>query len=223
MHKPAGFLIAPLFIAYSVLVPTHVANAQTILPSVSTSTTNFESMTTAPVTSVQSAPAIPLMASLVPTNLFSVTLTSYNAVPAQTSPTPWLTASGAPSNPEVVAARSRDLATKLPYGTIIAVLGPSSSDNGPYCGYSSVSKLIGYRVIADSMAPRMHDKIDIQLDQHDTVPLNGQMLNPAVVMGACTGVQIQVVGYVDPSNMPTTQKALAALVDNSQHLAYASF
>jgi hypothetical protein len=223
MHKPAGLLLAPLFIAYSVLVP-HVANAQTILPSVSTSTTNFESMTTASVTSVQAAPAIPLLPSLVPTNLLSVTLTSYNAVPEQTSPTPNITASGAASNPEVIAARSRGLASELPFGTIIAVLGPTSADDGPYCGYDSVSHLIGYRVIADTTNARFtRPRIDIQLDQKDTVPVGGRLVNPAVALGACTGVQIQVVGYVNPQHIPSTQKALAALVENNQHLAYAQF
>lgn len=238
MHKPAGLILASLLLSYSVLVPYSVANAQTVPTSVSTSSANFESMTTAPVSSVQepaSATPLSLFANsvlpgsnvLLPTltalSRYSVTLTSYNAVPDQTSPTPWLTASGASSNSQVIAARSRDLAKKLPYGTIIAVLGPASDDNGPYCGYDSVSHLIGYRVIADSMAPRMHNKVDIQLDQNDTVPLGGRMMNPAVVMGACTGVQIQVVGYVNPQHIPSTQTALAALVTTGQHLAYASF
>jgi 3D (Asp-Asp-Asp) domain-containing protein len=155
---------------------------------------------------------------------YTVTLTSYNAVPEQTSPTPWITASGAPSNPEVVAARSRDLAKELPYGTIIAIMGPDSDDDdGPYCGYDSVQKLIGYRVIADSMAARMHDKIDVQLDQHDTVPVGGVQINPAVALGACTGVKVQVVGYVNPANIPTTQAGLAALVTGNSELSYAKF
>jgi 3D (Asp-Asp-Asp) domain-containing protein len=134
-----------------------------------------------------------------------------------------VTASGATSNAQVIAARSRDLANKLPFGTIIAVLGPSSGDNGPYCGYDSVSHLIGYRVIADTMAPRMHNKVDVMFNQSDTVPLGGRMINPALVMGACTGVQVQVVGYVDPQHIPATQKGLAALVTTSQHLAFAKF
>ncbi|MDR3548854.1 MAG: hypothetical protein P4M11_11415 [Candidatus Pacebacteria bacterium] len=154
---------------------------------------------------------------------YTVTLTSYNAVPEQTSPTPWITASGAPSNPEVVAARSRDLANKLPYGTIIAIYGPSSTDEGPNCGYDSVQNLIGYRVIADSMAARMHNKVDVLLDQHDTVPVGGVMTNPAVVLGACTGVKVQVVGYVNPQSIPPTQAALASLVSGNSTLADAKF
>ena len=103
-------------------------------------------------------------------------------------------------------------------------MGPASSDNGPYCGYDSVSHLIGYRVIADTTNARfVHPRIDIQLDQNDTVSVGGRQVNPAVALGACTGVQVQVVGYVDPQHIPTTQKALAALVESNQHLAYASF
>jgi hypothetical protein len=200
-----------------------MANAQTIPSSVSTSSANTESMTTAQVSSVQQPIAIPLGLAT-SANMLSVTLTSYNAVPEQTSPTPWLTASGAASNPEVIAARSRGLASKLPFGTIIAVMGPASSDNGPYCGYDSVSHLIGYRVIADTTNARfIHPRIDIQLDPKDTVSVGGRQVNPAIALGACTGVQVQVVGYVDPQHIPTTQKALAALVTNSQQLAFAKF
>jgi hypothetical protein len=73
------------------------------------------------------------------------------------------------------------------------------------------------------MAARMHDKIDVMLDQHDTVPVNGQMTNPAVALGACTGVTVKVVGYVNPQNIPSTQAALADLVNSDQNLAYAKF
>jgi hypothetical protein len=193
-------------------------------------------MTTAPVSSVQDSasattPSL-LPASLLPlsgsepTSLtsYTVTLTSYNAVPSQTSPTPWLTASGALSNPQVIAARSRGLASELPFGTIIEVDGPSSSDAGPYCGYSAVSNLIGYRVIADTTNARfIAPRIDIQLDQNQKVDYNGQSMNPSVALGACKGVQIKVVGYVDPSHIPQTQAELAALVQSSQNLAYAKF
>ncbi len=241
MHKTVGLLLASNLIAYSVLVP-FVANAQIVSASVSTSSVNIESMTTAQVSTVQdSASATPLsllpankflsasQSSLLPASMvpdassFLVTLTSYNAVPEQTSPTPWLTASGASSNPEVIAARSHDLASKLPYGTIIAVLGPTSDDNGPYCGYNNVQHLIGYRVIADSMAARMHNKIDIQLDQNDTVTLGGKQINPSRVMGACTGVAVQVVGFVNPAHIPSTQAALAKLVNGGKQIASAQF
>jgi 3D (Asp-Asp-Asp) domain-containing protein len=205
----------------SVLVP-FTANAQTIPLPVSTTTANIESVSTNPVSLVQEPSELPLTVAQAPVSL-SVTLTSYNAVPAQTSPTPWITASGALSNSQVIAARSRDLANELPYGTIIAIMGPDSSDTSPSCGYDTVSHLIGYRVIADSMAARMHDKIDVMLNQHDTVPVNGQMMNPAVALGACTGTTIQVVGYVNPQNIPSTQAGLVALVNSNQNLAYAKF
>jgi 3D (Asp-Asp-Asp) domain-containing protein len=170
-------------------------------------------MTTTPISSVQEPQQAP--------ETLSVTLTSYNAVAAQTSPTPWITASGATSNSQVIAARSRDLANELPYGTIIAIDGADSS--GTYCGYNTVQHLIGYRVIADSMAERMHDKVDVMLNQYDTVPLGGREINPSVALGACTGVTVKVVGYVDPSNIPSTQAALADLVEGSDHLASKSF
>ncbi|MBA3789343.1 hypothetical protein H0X32_03030 [Patescibacteria group bacterium] len=215
MHKSIG-LIALFLLSNSVLAPTQ-ANAATAPLSVSTSTEAVAGMTT--TNEVQELPTAPLASS----TAYTVTLTSYNAVPEQTSPTPWMTASGAPSNAEVIAARSHDLAQKLPYGTIIAVLGPTSSYSGPFCGYKSVQHLIGYRVIADSMNARMHNKVDVQLDQHDTVPFKGLQLNPAIVLGACTGVKIQVVGYVNPQHIPKTQTALAALVDGSNNLAYSKF
>src|SRR5262245_5115403 len=40
----------------------------------------------------------------------TVLMTGYNAVPGQTDGDPHTTASGARSNPEIIAARSRDLA-----------------------------------------------------------------------------------------------------------------
>src|SRR3989344_6217950 len=65
---------------------------------------------------------------------YAVTLTAYNAVAAQTDSNPLVTASGAFSNPEVVAARSQDLADELPFGTIIEIAGPSTPNNN--CGYN---------------------------------------------------------------------------------------
>lgn len=213
MHKSMA-LLGLLLLSNSVLAPTQ-ANAATVPASVTTSSSSAADVMTNQVSPVQEPTSAP--------KILSVTLTSYNAVPEQTSPTPWITASGARSNSDVIAARSRDLAGKLPYGTIIAVMGPSSSDSGPYCGYDSVSHLIGYRVIADSMAARMHNKVDIMLDASDTVTLGGRQVNPAIVLGACTGVQIRVVGYVNPQHIPSTQAALAATVTNGQHLAFAKF
>ena len=245
MHKSVSLVLASILLSNSVLVPL-VANAQTIQNSVSTSSANVESMTTAPVSSVQEPasatslsllPVVPMISkgtvttshllsasTLISPATYSVTLTSYNAVPSQTSATPWMTASGAHSNPEVIAARSRGLATALPFGTIIAVMGPSSEDDGPYCGYDKVSHLIGYRVIADTTNARfIAPRIDVQLDQNDKVVMGGHLINPSVALGACTGVQIQVVGYVDPQHIPQTQAQLSDLVNNSQHLAFAKF
>src|SRR3989344_7061629 len=96
-----------------------------------------------------STPAVPV---------YSVTLTAYNAVPEQTDGDPFTTASGSYSNSEVVAARSRDLAENLPFGTIIEVTGPASPNNN--CGYKIVAPIVGYRVIADTMNARYTDRID---------------------------------------------------------------
>jgi 3D (Asp-Asp-Asp) domain-containing protein len=207
-------LIGLLLLANSVLAPD-MANAQTVpnlVTSSSTSTTT--GMTTNQAVQDSATTTAPVN--------YSVTLTSYNAVPAQTSPTPWVTASGARSNSQVIAARSRDLSDKLPYGTIIAIDGPSLT-GGATCGYDSVSHLIGYRVIADSMAARMHNKVDVMLNQYDTVSHGGKQINPAIALGACTGVSIHVVGYVDPQHIPSTQTALADLVTSGQSLAFAKF
>src|ERR1700749_4083381 len=118
MHKSIA-LLGLLLLSNSVLVPLQ-ANAATVPASVTTSSSSAADVMTNPVSPVQEPTIAP--------KSLSVTLTSYNAVAAQTSPTPWLTASGARSNSAVIAARSRDLADQLPYGTIIAVTGPSSDD-----------------------------------------------------------------------------------------------
>ncbi len=143
--------------------------------------------------------------------MLTVKLTSYNAVPSQTDGTPFETASGAYSNPEVIAARSNDLAKKLPFGTIIAIEQPRSQST---CGYSRVESLVGYRVIADTMNPHEHNKVDVLLNQRDTVPLGKLHVptNPSRVLGVCNNVHIRVVGYVAVRHIPRTQKALAELV-----------
>src|SRR5271154_3048531 len=91
---------------------------------------------------------------------YSVDMTAYNAVPEQTSSHPNITASGAFSDPDVVAARSQDLGTELPFGTVIEVDAATSSPN---CGYNVVGQQIGLRVIADAMNIKMHNRIDILL------------------------------------------------------------
>jgi len=151
---------------------------------------------------------------------YAVTLTAYNAVPGQTDSDPLVTASGAFSNPEVVAARSHDLADELPFGTIIEIIGPSSEDGS--CGYNIVAPIIGYRVIADTMNMRYTDRVDILFPTKANYIMNdGSTKNAATILGICKGVYIRVVGHIDlthPNRLPKTQDELAALVtgtDNS--------
>ncbi|OGG60612.1 hypothetical protein A2765_03480 [Candidatus Kaiserbacteria bacterium RIFCSPHIGHO2_01_FULL_56_24] len=149
----------------------------------------------------------------VPEKTLTVKLTAYNAVPEQTDSNPMVTASGAWTNPEVIAARSRDLASDLPFGTIIAIESPAKSNS---CGFGSVAHLIGYRVIADTMHERMRNKIDIVLDAEDTVMIgvNGQprkATNPARALGICT-VKARVVGRIPVKDIPETQSELALMV-----------
>lgn len=146
---------------------------------------------------------------------YAVTLTAYNAVPAQTDTSPFETASGAYSNPEVVAARSRDLADELPFGTIIEFDG-SNISSGDTCGYGVVARRIGYRVIADTMNPRYFDRIDVLFDTKAIYPTadNG-MKNAAEVLGICNNVSIRVVGHVSINRIPKTQLELAAIVSGN--------
>lgn len=152
---------------------------------------------------------------------FMVTLTAYNAVPEQTDGDPLVTASGAFSNPEVVAARSRDLGDTLPFGTIIALDAPTDESNT--CGYSVVGDAIGYRVIADTMNARYTDRVDVLFDTSDNyVVANGTQKNAGTILGICPGVTVHVVGHVDitnPRNLPKSQAALAALVTGKSSLA----
>lgn len=212
MHKKIA-VISFILLSNSVLAPL-TANAQVISPdSVTTNPVGTLNMMTTKVSTVQGLPA---------TAKYSVTLTSYNAVPGQTDGSPDYTAIGVYSNPEVIAARSSDLSSKLPYGTIIAVDGPDSK-GGASCGYNSVQHLIGYRVIGDAMNARMHNKVDILLDPEDKVSFGTRSLNPSIALGACTGVAIHVVGFVDPKHMPQTQAELVKYVEGSNRLALANF
>ena len=136
-----------------------------------------------------------------------VSMTGYNAVPEQTDANPLVTASGAYSNPDIMAARSVDLADDLPFGTVIAISTDASSPN---CGISAVSELIGLRVIGDSMHPRKRNQIDLLFDQNDTVRARGKQMNPALVLGVCKDIEIAVVGHVDIKHIPQTQTALKA-------------
>lgn len=138
-------------------------------------------------------------------------LTAYNAVPGQTDNDPFTTASGAFSNPEVVAARSSDLAHQLPYGTVIAI-GRTYADT-PACGYSKVEEQIGYRVIADAMNPRITNTVDVLFDHTRVVPVGARMINPGYALGRCGEVTVTVVGFLNLKDIPATQTELAALVD----------
>lgn len=148
---------------------------------------------------------------------FTVKLTAYNAVPEQTDGDPMTTASGAFSNPEIIAARSVDLKEELPWGTVIKV--SRASEDSENCRFKHVEHLIGYRVIGDSMHSRKREQIDILLDQNDIVPVYGKEINPALALGLCSGVTIEVVGhFASVKNFPETQDELVALVEGS-HLA----
>lgn len=141
----------------------------------------------------------------------SVMLTAYNAVPEQTDSNPFVTASGASSNPEVVMARSSDLAADLPYGTVVAIEYAGKDTEG--CRYNAISGLVGYRVVADAMNARMHGKVDLLLDPADTVTVHGKEMNPAVALGLCHGVTIRPIGRLKVSDIPATQEELRELVE----------
>ena len=148
-------------------------------------------------------------------------MTAYNAVPEQTDSNPFETASGAYSNPEVVAARSQDLRDELPFGTIIEIDGPTSKQNT--CGYHVVSPILGYRVIADTMNVRYANRIDVVFGTKDRYLLpDGRTMNAASLLGVCTGVSVQVVGFVDisnPNKLPKTQADVVAIVERGNQLA----
>lgn len=143
------------------------------------------------------------------TQSHTVSMTAYNAVPAQTDGDPFITASGAWTNPEVVAARSRDLGADLPFGTVIKI--ERAVADTPRCQFSTVEHLIGYRVIADTMHQRWTKKIDVLFDQHDTVPVNGRQINPSYALGVCDQVTVTVVGKIDIADIPETQAELASM------------
>lgn len=152
---------------------------------------------------------------------FVVTVTAYNAVPEQTDNTPEETASGAFSNPELIAARSRDLAGALPFGTIIE-FDASNTSSRESCGYHVVEPVVGYRVIADTMNARYANRIDVLFDtKKEYVADDRSVKDAAEVLGICSGVTVRVVGFVDIRKMPASQKELAALVsdDTSDSLA----
>lgn len=146
----------------------------------------------------------------------SVRLTGYNAVPEQTDGNPDVTASGARSNPYVIAARSQDLAGELPFGTVIVLEMPEKNNS---CGFELVDHLIGYRVIADAMHERKRNQVDVMFDISDTVQIgvSGQArkaTNPAVALGICD-VSFRIVGKINIKDIPDTQRELARLMNRT--------
>lgn len=144
---------------------------------------------------------------------FSVKLTAYNALPEQTDSNPFETASGAYSNPEVVAARSVDLAGTLPFGTVIELTRSASDTEN--CRFGQVEHLIGYRVVADSMHSRKRNQIDILLDHNATVSVHGKEVNPALALGMCGDVSVRVIGKIAVSDIPATQEELRRIVEGN--------
>lgn len=195
-----GLLVLPM----SVMAPADTAHAAA--PAVIASTTAV----------VAQLPAPKLILAPASFNL-TTKLTAYNAVPSQTDKNPFTTAIGAFSNPEVVAARSSDLAYKLPYGTVIAI--ERSGADTPSCGYSKVESQIGYRVIADAMNPRITNTVDVLLDQKKVVPASGRLMNPGLALGICGQVSVRVIGKISVYDIPATQAELAKMVSQSKELA----
>ena len=144
---------------------------------------------------------------------FTVKLTSYNAVPEQTDGNPHVTASGAFANPEVVAARSIDLAGDLPYGTVIEITRDESDSES--CRFNAVEELIGYRVVLDSMHSRKRGQIDVLLNPEDTIVVHGKETNPSVALGLCKGVTVRVIGTMKISDVPETQAELKRIVEGN--------
>lgn len=141
---------------------------------------------------------------------YSVSMTGYNAVPEQTDGDPFTTASGAYSNPEVMAARSVDLKDELPFGTVIEIVSATSSSVN--CGLPVVQEHIGYRVIGDSMHPRKRNQIDLLFHTDPVIKARGRLVNPAIALGICKNVEIRVVGKIDIKDIPKSQEELRIAV-----------
>jgi 3D (Asp-Asp-Asp) domain-containing protein len=197
MSKIVIALVGLLFLPVSLFAP--IAEAKTIAQ---TSTSSGEE------------PSSSLVAPDKSDVTLTVRLTSYNAVPEQTDGNPTVTASGIPSNSEVIAARSRDLASTLPFGTVIALYRDDSDTPG--CGFKKVEHLIGYRVVADTMSPRFTKRIDVEFDQTDKVTVEGKRMNPSRAMGVCSKVTVKVLGRLPLTKIPDSQDELAELVEASK-------
>lgn len=199
-----------------VLVGLLVLPVSAIAPAAAASAATPETMASSTAMVIEQLPAPKLALAPVATSL-TTKLTAYNAVPEQTSNNPFVTASGAFSNPEVVAARSNDLADKLPFGTVIQI--ERAGYDTPSCGYSKVESQIGYRVIADAMNQRIVNTVDVLLDQHKKVPYTGSQINPARALGICGKVTIKVIGRIDVDDIPSTQAELTQMVHESSQIA----
>ena len=141
-------------------------------------------------------------------------MTGYNAVPEQTDESPGITASGFPVNPEIDAARSRDLADELPFGTVIELV-PNTATSTRSCELPAVEGSIGYRVITDTMHPRIRNHVDILFDTDTMIHIGGRKLNAARAMGWCNDVNIRIVGRIDMAHLPASQKELQILLGRS--------
>ena len=181
----------------------------------------WSSVASSSVLTNRTAPAplvepVPLAAA--PAKTIPVRVTGYNAVPEQTDSDPFTTASGAFSNPEVVAAVSRDLKASMPFGTVIAIEATESL-SGKYCGWELVEHLVGYRVVADTMNARHSERVDILFanDALVNVRVNGgvRKVNAAKALASCGGITVRVVGKVDIKNIPETQAELAMRVEKT--------
>ena len=146
-----------------------------------------------------------------------VAITGYNAVPEQTDSDPLTTAWGIRSNPEIVAAVSRDLLGTLPFGTVVAL--ETNNPTGKYCGYEEVEHLIGYRVVADTMNARHTDRMDILFDTDADVEVGTgekrKAINAAKVLASCGNITARVVGKVSLKDVPETQAELAMRVERT--------
>lgn len=195
MSKIHIALVGLLFLPVSTFAP--IAEAKTIAEGTGSSGEQSSSRLVAPA-----ATAVTTL---------TVRLTSYNAVAEQTDGNPTVTASGVPSNSEVIAARSRDLASTLPFGTVIALYRDDSDTPG--CGFKKVEHLIGYRVVADTMNARFTKRVDVELDMADKVQVEGKRMNPSRALGVCSKVSVKVLGRVSLKDIPATQEELALLVN----------
>jgi len=172
-------------------------------------------------TTTLQTPAWPCTAPEEPTyETMTVNMTGYNAVPGQTDSTPDISASGYKVNANVDAARSRDLADVLPFGTVIELV-PGTATSTKSCELPSVADSIGYRVITDTMNPRIHEHIDILFHTDDDIFIGGRYLNVAKAMGWCDDVSIRIVGHIDLAHKPRTQAELRYALGLGQSLAVA--